>query len=150
MKLIKPHCIKTLILRSEFISYMQFSSVTQSCLTLCDPTNRSMPGLPVHPNPQSPPKPMSIELVMLYHHLLLCRPLLLLPSIFPSIRVFSNESYISYINSFHKFHIFTYISYIHIFHIFSYINSLIFHNNLIKDHYHIHFTDKKRKLPKFM
>ena len=38
------------------------------------------------------PKPMSIELVMSSNHLILCRPLLLLPSIFPSIRVFSNES----------------------------------------------------------
>ena len=43
-------------------------------------------------NTQSPPKPMSIELVMPSNHLILCRPLLLLPSIFPSIRVFSNES----------------------------------------------------------
>ena len=43
-------------------------------------------------NFQSPPKPMSIELVMPSNHLILCRPLLLLPSIFPSIRVFSNES----------------------------------------------------------
>ena len=42
-------------------------------------------------NSQSPPKPMSIELVMSSNHLILCRPLLL-PSIFPSIRVFSNES----------------------------------------------------------
>ena len=41
---------------------------------------------------RSSPKPMSIELVMPSNHLLLCRPLLLLPSIFPSIRVFSNES----------------------------------------------------------
>ena len=41
---------------------------------------------------RSPPKPMSIELVMRSNHLILCRPLLLLPSIFPSIRVFSNES----------------------------------------------------------
>ena len=41
-------------------------------------------------NSQSPPKPMSIELVMPSTHLILCRPLLL-PSIFPSIRVFSNE-----------------------------------------------------------
>ena len=38
------------------------------------------------------PKPMSIELVMPSNHLILCLPLLLLPSIFPSIRVFSNES----------------------------------------------------------
>ena len=39
---------------------------------------------------RSPPKPMSIELVMPSNHLILCRPLLLLPSMFPSIRVFSN------------------------------------------------------------
>ena len=43
-------------------------------------------------NSQSPPKLMSIELVMLSNHLILCHPLLLLPSIFPSIRVFSKES----------------------------------------------------------
>ena len=43
-------------------------------------------------NSQSPPKPMSIELVIPSNHLILCCPLLLLPSIFPSIRVFSNES----------------------------------------------------------
>ena len=43
-------------------------------------------------NSRSPPKPMSIELVMPSNHLIFCRPLLLLPSIFPSIRVFSNES----------------------------------------------------------
>ena len=43
-------------------------------------------------NSWSPPKPMSIELVMPPSHLILCRPLLLPPSIFPSIRVFSNES----------------------------------------------------------
>ena len=42
-------------------------------------------------NSQSPPKPMSIESVMPSNHLILCRPLLLLPSIFPNIRVFSNE-----------------------------------------------------------
>jgi len=43
-------------------------------------------------NSRSSPKPMSIESVMLSNHLILCRPLLLLPSIFPSTRVFSNES----------------------------------------------------------
>ena len=43
-------------------------------------------------NSWSPPKPMSIESVMPFNHLTLCRPLLLLPSIFCSIRVFSNES----------------------------------------------------------
>ena len=45
-------------------------------------------------NSQSPPKSLSIESVMPSNHLILCRPLLLLPSIFPSIRVFSNESVI--------------------------------------------------------
>ena len=43
-------------------------------------------------NSQSPPKPMSIEPVMPSNHLILCHPLLLLPSIFPSTKVFSNES----------------------------------------------------------
>ena len=43
-------------------------------------------------NSRSPPKPMSIESVIPFNHLILCRTLLLLPSIFPSIRVFSNES----------------------------------------------------------
>ena len=43
-------------------------------------------------NSRSPPKPMSVESVMPSNHLILCHPLLLLPSTFPSIRVFSNES----------------------------------------------------------
>ena len=43
-------------------------------------------------NSRSSPKPMSIKLVMPSNHLILCHPLLLLPSIFPSIRVFSNDS----------------------------------------------------------
>ena len=75
-----------------FLIWLQFSSVTQLCPTLCDPMNHSTPGLPVITNSQSPPKPMSIESVMPSNHLILCRPLLLLPSIFPSIRVFSKES----------------------------------------------------------
>ena len=54
-------------------------------------------------NSRSPPKPVSIELVTPSKHLILCRPLLLLPSFFPSIRVFSNESvctvvYVNYIS----------------------------------------------------
>ena len=69
-----------------------FSSVTQSCPTLCDPMDCSMPGLPVHHHSQNLLKLMSIESVMPSNHLILGRPLLLLPSIFPSIRVFSNES----------------------------------------------------------
>ena len=43
-------------------------------------------------NSQNPPEPMSIESMMPSNHLILCRPLFLPPSIFPSIRVFSNES----------------------------------------------------------
>ena len=70
-----------------FISSVQFSSVTQSCPTLCDSMNRSTPGLPVHHQ-----LPEFIESVMPSNDLILCRPLLLLPSIPPSIRVFSNES----------------------------------------------------------
>ena len=54
--------------------------------------NRSTPGLPVHHQLLESTKPMSIESVMPSNHLILCRPLLLLPSVFPSIRVFSNES----------------------------------------------------------
>ena len=125
------------------------SEVAQSCPTLSDPMNYSLPGSTVHgiflarvlewgaiafseghnnrllyffeelslvpfscsvvrlfatpwsgahqaslsiTNFWSPPKPMSIKSVMPSNHLILCRPLLLLPSIFPSIRVFSNES----------------------------------------------------------
>ena len=59
---------------------------------LCDPMDCSAPGLPVHHNSQSLLKLMSIKLVMPSNHLILCHPLLLPPSIFPSIRVFSNES----------------------------------------------------------
>ena len=63
---------------------VQFSSVAQSCPTLCNPMNCST-------NSWSSPKLMSIESVMASSHLILCRPLLL-PQIPPSIRVFSNES----------------------------------------------------------
>ena len=71
---------------------VQLTSVTQSCPTLCDPwTAADQTSLPVT-NSQSLLKLTSIELVMLSNHLIPCRPLLLLPSNIPSIRVFSNES----------------------------------------------------------
>ena len=71
---------------------MQFSSVAQSCLNLCDPMDCSTPGFTVHHQHPNLLKLRSIESVMPSNHLILCGPLLLLPSIFPSIRVFSNES----------------------------------------------------------
>ena len=71
---------------------VQFSSVSQSYLTLCDPMNHSTPGLPVHHQLLDLLKLKSIKSVMPSNHLILCRPLLLLPLIPPSIRVFSNES----------------------------------------------------------
>ena len=68
-------------------------SATQSCPTLCDPRDRrSTPGYPVLHHPLTLLKLMSIELVVPSNQLLLCHSPLLLPSIFPSIRVFSNES----------------------------------------------------------
>ena len=66
--------------------------VAQSCLTLCKPVDFSMQASLSITNYRSLLKLMSIELVMPSNHLILCCALLLLPSIFPSIRVFSNES----------------------------------------------------------
>ena len=54
--------------------------------------NRTTPGLPVHHQLPESPKPTSIESGMPSNHLIPCHPLLLLPSIFPSIRFFSKES----------------------------------------------------------
>ena len=67
----------------------QFASVAQSCLTPCDPRDCSTPGFPVHHQLLEPSQ--SIKSVMPSNHLILCHFLLLLPSIFPSIKVFSNE-----------------------------------------------------------
>ena len=68
-----------------------FSSV-QSCLTLWDPMDCSTPGFLSITNSQNLLRLMPIKLVMPSNHVIFCHPLLLLPSIFPSIRVFSNES----------------------------------------------------------
>ena len=70
----------------------QFSSVTQSCLTLCDPWIAARQASRSITNSRSSLRLTSIESVMPSSHLILCRPLLLLPSNPPSIRVFSNES----------------------------------------------------------
>ena len=69
-----------------------YISSVHLCPTLWDLMDCSMPGFPVHHNYQSLLKLMSNESVMPSSHLILCSPLLLLPPIFPSIRVFSNES----------------------------------------------------------
>ena len=70
----------------------QFSSAAQSCLTLCDSmATARQASLPIT-NSRSLLKLVSIESVMPSNHPILCHPLLLLPSIFPSIRVFSDES----------------------------------------------------------
>ena len=70
----------------------QFSSVAQSCPTLCNPMDCSMPDFPVRHQLLDLLKLKSIESVMPSNHLILCHPLLLLPSMFPSIKVFFNES----------------------------------------------------------
>ena len=71
---------------------LQFSSVTQSCPTLCNPMIAARQASLSITNSQSLLKPMPIESVMPSSHLILCRPLLLLPPFPPSIRVFSKES----------------------------------------------------------
>ena len=71
---------------------VQFTSVAQSGPTPCDPMNHSTPGTLSITNFRSSLKLMSFESVMPSSHLILCHPLLLLPPIPPSIRVFSNES----------------------------------------------------------
>ena len=69
-----------------------FSSVAQLCLTLCNPMDCIMSGFLSITNSWGLLKFMFIDWVMPFNHLILCCPLLLLPSIFPSIRVFSKES----------------------------------------------------------
>ena len=82
---------RQLIWKISFPISVQFSSVTQSCLTLCDPMDTARQASLSINNSRSLPKLMSIELVMPSNHLILCHPLLLPPLIFPNIRVFSNE-----------------------------------------------------------
>ena len=65
---------------------VQFSSVTQSCLTISDPMDGSMSGLPVYHQLLEFTQLMSIESVMPSNHLILYNPLFLLPSVFPSIK----------------------------------------------------------------
>ena len=88
---IEPHlsALHTLIHLILFSS-VQFSRSV--CLTLCDPMNHSTPGLPVHHQLPEFTQTHIHRVGDASSHLILCRPLLLLPPIPPSIRVFSNES----------------------------------------------------------
>ena len=85
-----PHCRQILYQLSH--SSAQFSLSGMSDSLRPNEPQHARPPYVVHHHSWSPPKLMSIELVMPSNHLILCRPLLLTPSIFPSIRVFSNES----------------------------------------------------------
>ena len=77
--------------RSNLLCSYCCCSVAQLCLTLCHPMDCSTPGFLSFTISRSLLRLMSIESVMPSNHLILCCPLLLLPSIFPSIRVFSNK-----------------------------------------------------------
>ena len=93
--LIRGNVIKIQICMRRFLGSLwstcsvQFSSVAQSCPTLCDRWQHATLSIT---NSWSLGKLISIKLMMPSSHLILCRPLLLLPPIPPSIRVFSNES----------------------------------------------------------
>ena len=83
-----PFSFKDLLMSTFWYAWF-YGSFIQSCLTLCDPMNCSRPGFTIS---QSLFKLMSIESLVPSDHLILCHPFLCLSSIFPSIRVFSNES----------------------------------------------------------
>ena len=86
-------CLKKPYLESPLtFSSVQYTSVAQSSLTLTTPWTTARQNPLSLTNCWSLPKVISTESVMPSNHLILCCPLLLLPSIFPSIRVFSNES----------------------------------------------------------
>ena len=106
----QPYSISTIFLNSSIfprlnihnlvfdiiISSVQVNSVTQLCLTLCNPMDYNTAGFLAITNSWSLFKFMSITSVIPSNHLILCHPLLLLPSMFPSIRVFSNEFFASH------------------------------------------------------
>ena len=75
-----------------YMGSVQFSSVAQLCSTLCGPMNSSTPGLPVHHQLPEFTQTHVHRVSDAPSHLILCCPLLLLPQIPPSIRVFSSKS----------------------------------------------------------
>ena len=86
-----PTSVITQVILGNLVNF-QYSSVTQSFLTLQTPWAAICQASLSITNSQSLLKLMSIKSVMPSKHLILCHPLLLLPSVFPSIKVFSNES----------------------------------------------------------
>ena len=89
LALLNTNGLNTLIKRKRLFNSVQ--SLSHAQLFVIPWTTACQASLSIT-NSQSPPKPMPIESVMPFNRLILCHPLLLLPSIFPSIRVFSNES----------------------------------------------------------
>ena len=89
-----PHSWYTHLEAFVYVNHVsvQFSSVAQSCPTFCDPMKCSTPGLPVHHQLLESTQTHVHGVDEPSNHLILCCPLLLLPSIFPGIRVFSNET----------------------------------------------------------
>ena len=69
-----------------------FCSIAESCLILCNPMDCSMPGFPIHHHLPESAQTHVHRVGDVIHHFILYYPLLLLPSVFPSFRVFSNES----------------------------------------------------------
>ena len=86
-----PPALKAQNKKDNYYASFFCCSAAQSRPALCDPTDCSTPGFPVLTISQSLLKLMSVESMILSNHLFLCCPLLLQPSIFPSIRVFSKE-----------------------------------------------------------
>ena len=79
------------LLQSLLLGSLCCCSVAKSCPAVCNPKDYNMPSPPSLTTSQSLPKFLSIESVMPFSHLILCHLLLLLPLIFPIIRIFSNE-----------------------------------------------------------
>ena len=88
----EEHKSKKSVLTNHHHTWVTCCPVAKSCPTPCEPKDCSMPASLSFMISKSLLKLMSIELVMPSNHLMLSRLLLLLPSIFPSIKVFSNES----------------------------------------------------------
>ena len=92
LKTVYKHTYIYIYIYTHIYIHLQFSSVTQSCLTLCNPLNHSMLGLPVHHQLPEFTQTHVHQVGDAIQHLILCHPRLLLPPIPPRSRVFSNES----------------------------------------------------------